>query len=117
MSRRPAPSAQLGERDRSLLGDVGRLRFLRADQVLRLHFAEGTPVGRQRRCQVTLRRLTDDGYLHRLPRTIGRAASGSGRFVYQLGYRGQKTVWPSAGRGRLRKLAIRSWITRWRSAR
>lgn len=95
MSRRPAPQAALSERDQAILVDVARFRFLRADQVLRLHFASGTPVGRQRRCQATLRRLTEDGYLHRHPRSIGGASSGSGRFVYQLGYRGQRVVWPA----------------------
>ena len=94
MSRRPAPGRQLGDREKALLGSVGRLRFMSGDQVARLHFAEGTPVGRQRRAQGTLRRLTEDGYLHRLPRRVGGAGSGSARFVYQLGYRGQKLVWP-----------------------
>jgi hypothetical protein len=41
-----------------------------------------------------LRRLTDDGYLTRLPRRIGGVGSGSERFVYQLGYRGQREVHP-----------------------
>lgn len=94
MSRRPAPERDLGDRERAVLGSVGRLRFMSGDQVARLHFAEGTPVGRQRRAQGALRRLTDDGYLHRLPRRVGGSGSGSARFVYQLGYRGQKMVWP-----------------------
>jgi hypothetical protein len=84
----------LGDRDREILRDVGRLRFMSGGQVARLHFAEGTPVGRQRRAQATLRRLTDDGYLSRLPRRVGGVGSGSERFVYQLGYRGQREVRP-----------------------
>jgi hypothetical protein len=84
----------LGDRDREILRDVGRLRFLSGGQVARLQFAEGTPVGRQRRAQGSLRRLTDDGYLSRLPRRIGGTGSGSERFVYQLGYRGQREVHP-----------------------
>ncbi len=78
----------------ALLRDVGRLRFVSGDQVARLHFAEGTPVGRQRRAQATLRRLTDDGFLFRLPRRIGGSGSGSARFIYQLGFRGQREIWP-----------------------
>jgi hypothetical protein len=70
------------------------LRFVSGGQLARLHFADGTPVGRQRRAQSTLRRLTDDGYLARLPRRIGGVGSGSERFVYQLGYRGQREVRP-----------------------
>ena len=94
MSRRRAPRIELGDRDLAVLGSVGRLRFMSGDQVARLHFAEGTPIGRQRRAQAALRRLTEDGYLHRLPRRVGGAGSGSARFVYHLGYRGQKLVWP-----------------------
>lgn len=94
MSRRAAPRSELGDRDREILRGVGRLRFMSGGHVARLHFAEGTPVGRQRRAQATLRRLTDDGYLARLPRRIGGTGSGSARFVYQLGYRGQREVHP-----------------------
>lgn len=94
MSRRPAPRVALGDRDRAVLHDVARLRFASGDQLARLHFAAGTPVGRQRRGQAVLRRLTTDGYLSRLPRRIGGAGSGSARFVYQLGYRGQRAVRP-----------------------
>lgn len=94
MSRRPAPTTVLGDRDGALLRDVGRLRFLSGDHLARLHFASGTAVGRQRRAQAALRRLTDDGFLTRLPRRIGGPGSGSARFVYQLGYRGQAVVQP-----------------------
>lgn len=94
MSRRATPKIVLGDRDRAILRDVGRLRFLSGGQVARLHFPEGTPVGRQRRTQGSLRRLTDDGYLSRLPRRVGGVGSGSERFVYQLGYRGQREVHP-----------------------
>jgi len=94
MSRRPAPSAPLTRRELAVLRNVGDYRFLSGDQLARLHFDTGTPVGRQRRAQAILRRLTEDGYLHRLPRRIGGEGSGSGRFVYQLGYRGQRVVWP-----------------------
>lgn len=94
MSRRAAPRMTLGDRDQEILRDVGRLRFLSGGQVARLHFAEGTAVGRQRRAQASLRRLTDDGYLSRLPRRVGGVGSGSERFVYRLGYRGQREVHP-----------------------
>lgn len=94
MSRRPAPLGPLTSRELAVLKHVGDYRFLSGDQIARLHFDTGTPVGRQRRAQATLKRLTADGYLHRLPRRIGGEGSGSARFVYQLAYRGQRVVWP-----------------------
>lgn len=94
MSRRPTPKRALSDRERAVLRDVDGLRFVTGGQLARLHFAEGTPIGRQRRAQAVLRRLTEDGYLHRLPRRIGGPGSGSARFVYQLGYRGQRVARP-----------------------
>jgi hypothetical protein len=47
-----------------------------------------------------LRRLSEDGYLHRLPRRVGGAGSGSAGFVYCLGYRGQRLVFPTLFPGR-----------------
>lgn len=96
MSRRALPRQQLSERDERLLRDLARLRVASASQLIRLHFAEGTEIGRQRRGQAALRRLTQDGYLDRLPRRIGGPGSGSARFVYQLGYRGQRLVRPGS---------------------
>jgi hypothetical protein len=83
-----------------MLRDVGRLGHASADQLQRLHFTEGSEVGRRRRSQAALRRLTDDGYLHRLPRRVGGAGSGSAGFVYCLGYRGQRLVFPLLFPGR-----------------
>ncbi|MBK7167376.1 MAG: replication-relaxation family protein [Candidatus Microthrix sp.] len=87
-------------RDLAVLRDVGRLGHTSADQLRRLHFAEGSEVGRRRRAQAALRRLTDDGYLHRLPRRVGGTGSGSAGFVYCLGYRGQRLVFPVLFPGR-----------------
>ena len=87
-------------RDLAVLRDVGRLGHASADQLRRLHFAAGSEVGRRRRSQAALRRLTDDGYLHRLPRRVGGTGSGSAGFVYCLGYRGQRLVFPALFPGR-----------------
>ena len=100
MSRRQAPSVEPFGRDLAMLRDVGRLGHASADQLRRLHFAEGSEVGRRRRAQAALRRLTEDGYLHRLPRRVGGAGSGSAGFVYGLGYRGQRLVFPLLFPGR-----------------
>jgi hypothetical protein len=106
VSRRPAPLSVLSERDEAVLREVARLRFATAGQLTRLHFRAGTMLGRQRRAQAVLRRLTDDGYLDRLPRRIGGPGSGSARFVYQLGYRGQRAVRPSS---RARTPSLTGW--------
>ena len=100
MSRRQAPSVEPFGRDLAVLRDVGRLGHASADQLRRLHFTEGSEVGRRRRSQAALRRLTDDGYLHRLPRRVGGTGSGSAGFVYCLGYRGQRLVFPVLFPGR-----------------
>ncbi len=100
MSRRPSPSVEPFGRDLAVLRDVGRLGHASADQLRRLHFAEGSEVGRRRRAQAVLRRLTEDGYLHRLPRRVGGAGSGSTGFIYCLGYRGQRLVFPVLFPGR-----------------
>ena len=100
MSRRQAPSVEPFGRDLAVLRDVGRLGHTGADQLQRLHFAEGSEVGRRRRAQAVLRRLTEDGYLHRLPRRVGGTGSGSAGFVYCLGYRGQRLVFPTLFPGR-----------------
>ena len=100
MSRRPSPLVEPSGRDLAVLRDVGRLGHTSADQLRRLHFAEGSEVGRRRRAQAALRRLTEDGYLHRLPRRVGGTGSGSAGFVYCLGYRGQRLVLPVLFPGR-----------------
>ena len=100
MSRRRAPVAEPSKRDLAVLRDVGRLGHASADQLRRLHFAEGSEVGRRRRAQAVLRRLSEDGYLHRLPRRVGGSGSGSAGFVYCLGYRGQRLVFPALFPGR-----------------
>ncbi|WP_425591191.1 replication-relaxation family protein [Candidatus Neomicrothrix sp.] len=81
-----------------MLRDVGRLGHASADQLRRLHFAEGSEVGRRRRAQAVLRRLTEDGYLHRLPRRVGAQASGSTGFIYCLSCRG-RLVFPVCFQG------------------
>jgi hypothetical protein len=51
VSRRQAPSVEPFGRDLAMLRDVGRLGHASADQLRRLHFAEGSEVGRRRRAQ------------------------------------------------------------------
>jgi hypothetical protein len=44
----------------------------------------------ERTCRDVLKRLTDAGWLYRLPRRLGEAYGGGGQFTYALGIAGQR---------------------------
>ena len=87
MSRRDARlnalSRRLSDRDRRLLQQVVRLRFLTAGQLERLAF-DGIPepVTRARRARRQLARLVELGLLWRLQRRVGGVRAGSTGYVY-----------------------------------
>jgi hypothetical protein len=81
--RLAALDRRLSERDRGLVQEVVRLRFITAGQLERLAFhAIAEPVTRARRTRRQLARLVDLGLLSRLERRVGGVRAGSSGFVY-----------------------------------
>jgi len=81
--RLAALAQTLSERDRDILQDVVRLRFVTAGHLARLHFtAISQPLTRIRRVQRTLARLVAHGLLLRLQRRVGGVRAGSASFTY-----------------------------------
>lgn len=74
---------RLSERDRSLVQQVVRLRFMTAGQLERLAFdAIPEPVTRARRARRQLARLVELDLLWRLQRRVGGVRAGSTGYVY-----------------------------------
>jgi hypothetical protein len=83
VQRLTALATALPERDRAVVADTVRLRFLTAGQLSRLHFASiEQPVTRIRRVQRTLARLVERGLLLRCDRRVGGVRAGSASYTY-----------------------------------
>lgn len=87
---------ELTDRERAIIELVADYRILDGAQLQRRFFPTGTLVGSRRRTQATLKRLTDEQYLHRLERRVGGERAGSASFCYCLGSRGQRLLDPSS---------------------
>ncbi len=100
MRRRGPIRLDLSDRDRAVLGEVGRHRLLTSGQIERLIFDghHASPIATRRRCQSVLRRLVDGEYLNRLERRQGGHRAGSTGFTYQLTSRGRRAI-GEEGRG------------------
>jgi hypothetical protein len=84
-------ATRLSARDFAVLARVADLRFVRGDQLTRLHFAtEDDAAASARTARRSLLRLVRLGVLERLPRPIGGVRAGSAGFVYYLGSGGQR---------------------------
>ena len=82
-ARLQALDQRLSERDRQLVREVVRLRFLSAGQLERLFFhGIPEPVTRARRTRRQLARLVELELLWRLERRVGGVRAGSTGFVY-----------------------------------
>jgi hypothetical protein len=82
-TRLQAVDQRLSERDRQLVLEVVRLRFLSAGQLERLFFdAISEPVTRARRARRQLARLVELELLWRLERRVGGVRAGSTGYVY-----------------------------------
>ena len=79
-----AIAAELSERERMILSSLKQLRYLKTDQVLRLHFRETDKTYHARLVNTlrTLRRLQAAGLISHLPRFIGGRRSGSQGLVW-----------------------------------
>lgn len=86
----------LSDRDCDILDLVADHRFLRADQIRRLHFADlGTEPARARACSRVLRRLAAAKLIRLVERRVGGVKRGSAAGVWCLGpvgYRVMKRV-------------------------
>jgi hypothetical protein len=99
-ARLAALAEGLSERDRAVLADVGRLRFVTAGQLSRLHFAAiPQPVTRIRRVQRTLSRLVGLGLLLRCERRVGGVRAGSASYTYAVTAEGLRLNGYLAGQG------------------
>lgn len=96
----------LSQRDEAVLASVSELRFIRGDQLRRMHFFQApNQAANARAARRALLRLTELDALVRLPRRVGGVRAGSAGFVYRLGLTGQRVAelrgWqPSASRRR-----------------
>jgi hypothetical protein len=82
-TRLQAVDQRLSERDRQLVLEVVRLRFLSAGQLERLFFhGIAAPVTRARRARRQLARLVELELLWRLERRVGGVRAGSTGYVY-----------------------------------
>ena len=85
---RRSRSSALSDRDLAILRTLQGFRLATGDHLRRLHFTEGSPITRDRRCRSVLKRLTDAGLIGRLDRRVGGLHGGSQGFVYSLRGRG-----------------------------
>jgi hypothetical protein len=95
----------LGERDKAILADVGRVRVLTGRQVERLHFAGLAGRHRDRTRRRVLERLVGLQLLTPLERRVGGVRAGSAGLVFALGPAGQRllTVYDHGTGGRVRR--------------
>jgi hypothetical protein len=80
----------LGQRDLAVVDVLKRVRVARRRQLGRLIFFDGSLLSNARRCQRTLKRLSQWRVVTRLDRRVGGARSGSAEFVYGLDTLGQR---------------------------
>ena len=105
--RLAAVATGLSERDRAVVGDLARLRFLTAGQLSRLHFAAiAQPVTRLRRAQRSLARLVEQRLVVRCGRRVGGVRAGSASFTYAPAAEGLRLVSYLAGHGISRARAV-----------
>ena len=78
----------LSDRDLAILRTLQGFRLATGDHLRRLHFTEGSPITRDRRCRSVLKRLTDVGLIGRLERRVGGLHGGSQGYVYSMRGRG-----------------------------
>jgi hypothetical protein len=86
----------LSARDQRVLEFVGKFRWALAGQVARMFFARDDGV-RDRTCRDVLKRLSDAGWLYRLPRRLAGTYGGSGQYLYTLNLAGRRFMAHTAG--------------------
>jgi hypothetical protein len=82
-------AGSLSARDQLILEFIGKFRWALAGQIARMHFAADDGV-RDRTCRDVLKRLSDAGWLYRLPRRLAGTYGGSGQYLYTLNLAGRR---------------------------
>jgi hypothetical protein len=96
-------AGQLGERDRAVLGALGRVRVLSGGQLERLVFDSVAAGARGRIRRRVLARLVECGLVVTLERRIGGVRAGSNGLVYALSAAGWRLLDLEAGTSRARR--------------
>ncbi len=94
---------RVSARDAGVLRSLALLRLMTGSQIERLHFIEGSPATRARRCRAALKRLAELKLIVRLGRRIGGVHAGSAGYVIGLSGYGQAVLdadGPMGGRRR-----------------
>jgi Replication-relaxation len=86
----------LSARDQLILEFVGKFRWALSGQIARMYFAADDGV-RDRTCRAVLKRLSDSGWLYRLPRRLAGTYGGSGQYLYTLNLAGRRFTGHMAG--------------------
>src|SRR6266700_7026285 len=92
----------LSARDQLILEFVGKFRWALSGQIARTCFADEDGV-RDRTCRDVLKRLSEAGWLYRLPRRLAGTYGGSGQYLYTLNLAGRRLTCQLAGDRRPRK--------------
>jgi len=86
----------LSARDQRILEFVGKFRWVLSGQIARMYFAADDGL-RDRTCRDVLKRLSDAGWLYRLPRRLAGTYGGSGQYLYTLNLAGRRFTGHMAG--------------------
>lgn len=83
----------LTERERAILDDIDRFRFLTSKQVEVLHFSDlTTPAAATRICNRILKRLYSYRVIDHLERRVGGIRAGSASYVWMVGTVGERLL-------------------------
>jgi hypothetical protein len=90
----------LSDRERAILTDVHRFKYLTTTQLLALHFTDhSTPSAAQRICRRVLLRLSELRVIEHIDRRIGGVRAGSASFVWRVGLIGDRLLRQASGEG------------------
>jgi hypothetical protein len=106
VSRRQMSSIEkdLSDRERAILRDLDRFRFLTTGQLQRLHFTfHATSNASGRICRRVLARLAEQRVIEHLERRIGGIRAGSASYVWRVGPVGDRLLRQARGEGARRR--------------
>jgi hypothetical protein len=90
----------LGDRERAILTDLSRFKYLTGSQLQALHFTHHTSsTAAARICRRVLLRMADIRVIEHLDRRIGGVRAGSASFVWRVGLIGDRLLRQANGNG------------------